>query len=203
MTAATTDRGRRTRERLIAGAAELIREQGAEKTSLDEILAHTGTSKSQLYHYFAHKDDLVRAVIAHNTNAVLEQSSEVMNNVTSWSTLRHWFDAIVATQEADGCRHGCPVGSLAAELADHNEGARAELSASFASWQEEIGAILQGLKTGGRLRPRADVQQLATATLAAIQGGLLLSKTFRDPGPLRASLEANYAYIRSFAAVGG
>ena len=198
--AATTEQGRRTRERLVAGAADLIREQGAEKTSLDQIRARTGASKSQLYHYFADKDALVREVIAHQAETVLDQSAPMMDAVESWSTLRAWFDAIVAHQEAEGCLHGCPVGSLASELADSDEAAREVLSASFARWEREIAAAFDRLKTTGRLRRGADSGALATATLAAIQGGLLLSKTHRDPGPLRAALDANYAYLRSFAA---
>lgn len=35
--------------------------------SLDDVIAAAGVSKGQLYHYFADKDDLVRAVIAHQT----------------------------------------------------------------------------------------------------------------------------------------
>jgi TetR/AcrR family transcriptional regulator, transcriptional repressor for nem operon len=197
--APVTERGRQTRERLIAGAAELIREQGVEKTSIGQVLALTSTSKSQIYHYFADKDALVREVIAHETEAVLEQSASAMNGVTSWTTLRGWLDTIVAAQEADACRHGCPVGSLASELADRSDRARQSLATSFAQWEIAIGAILERLKACGRLRPRTDTQALATATLAAIQGGLLLSKTFRDPAPLRTALDAIYIYLRSFA----
>jgi hypothetical protein len=40
----------------------------------------------------------------------------------------------------------------------------------------------------------------APATLAAIQGGLVLIQTLRDPQQLRIALDAEYAYLRSFAA---
>ena len=195
---AVTDHGRRTRERLVDGAAELIRIQGVEKTSLDQILARTGTSKSQLYHYFADKDGLVRAVIARQADSILDQSTTAMEAVRSWATLRVWFDAIVAAQAADGCRHGCPVGSLAAELADHNDRARGDLAQSFERWERAIRVLLERLKSAGRLGARADTRALATTTLTAIQGGLLLSKTYRDPEPLRRALDANYSYLRSF-----
>jgi TetR/AcrR family transcriptional regulator, transcriptional repressor for nem operon len=46
----------------------------------------------------------------------------------------------------------------------------------------------------------ADPARLATATLAAIQGGLVLTQTRRDPQQLRIALDAAYAYLRSFAA---
>jgi hypothetical protein len=94
------------------------------------------------------------------------------------------------------------VGSLAAELADHNPSARRELASSFSIWEEAISAVIDGLKARGRIQSTAPTPALATATLAAIQGGLLLSKTARDPAPLRTSLDANYRYLRSFAAGG-
>lgn len=197
--AAVTEQGRRTRDRVVAGAAELIREQGVESTSIDQIIARTQTSKGQLYHYFEDKDALVREVIAYESQNVLRSGGPAMDAVSSWTTLREWFDAIVAAQEADACRHGCPVGTLASELADHNDGARHDLATSFARWEAAIRVILERLKENGRLRRGADVQALATATLAAIQGGLLLSKTVRDPTPLREALDANYIYLRTFA----
>jgi AcrR family transcriptional regulator len=196
---AVTEAGKRTRAHLLAGAARLIREQGVERTSLDEILELTGTSKSQLYHYFTDKDALVRAVIAYQAEWVLERSAPVIDRVDSWAALRHWLDAIVAAQEADGCRHGCPVGTIAAELADYHDGAREDLAASFVRWEDAIAAALERLKARGRLRARADTRALATATLAAIQGGLLLSKTFRDPTPLRRALDSAYLALRSSA----
>jgi hypothetical protein len=42
----------------------------------------------------------------------------------------------------------------------------------------------------GRLAPEADPRQLALATLAALQGGLLLAQVQRDPEPLAAGLDA-------------
>jgi TetR/AcrR family transcriptional repressor of nem operon len=199
MTTAATERGRQTRERLVAAAAELIREQGVEKTSIDQILSRTGTSKSQLYHYFADKEALVREVIAFQTDAVVAESLPVMEAVTSWSSLRAWFEAIVEAHEAESCKHGCPVGSLAAELADQHDAARGDLADSFSRWEGEIVGILERLKANGRLRRRADTAALATSTLASIQGGLLLSKTQRDPLPLRRALDAAYVHLRSFA----
>jgi AcrR family transcriptional regulator len=46
--------------RIVEAAAELIYAKGAERVSLDEVMEATGASRSQLYHYFANKDDLVR-----------------------------------------------------------------------------------------------------------------------------------------------
>jgi TetR/AcrR family transcriptional regulator, transcriptional repressor for nem operon len=47
-----TVRGAATRARIVEAAAALIYEHGVERTSLDDVMAASGASKSQLYHYF-------------------------------------------------------------------------------------------------------------------------------------------------------
>src|SRR3954470_23366273 len=68
--AATTTKPRRTqRERsdattgeLIAAARELFARQGYAATSLDEIAAAANVTKGAVYHHFAGKRDIFRAV---------------------------------------------------------------------------------------------------------------------------------------------
>src|SRR5207249_1990789 len=62
--APATAKGRATRERIVQAAAKLVAEKGAAGMSLDDVRARTGASRSQLYHYFEDRDDLVHAVIA-------------------------------------------------------------------------------------------------------------------------------------------
>ncbi|GGL30110.1 TetR/AcrR family transcriptional regulator [Planomonospora parontospora] len=194
-----TERGRRTRERIVAAAAGLVERQGVEATSLDQVLAEAGASKSQLYHYFADKQALVRAIIAWQTTAIVDAMAEHLVAIDSWAGLDAWFDALVAHQRALDCRIGCPIGSLAAELADTDEPARQDLARSFDAWAAQLRTVLDRLRDRGLIRPDADTATLAQSTLAAIQGGLLLAKTTRDPQRLRAALTAAGGYLRSLA----
>ncbi|HEX3750117.1 MAG TPA: TetR/AcrR family transcriptional regulator, partial [Streptosporangiaceae bacterium] len=58
-----TSKGTATRQRIVAGAAALVRDLGPANVSLDDIRAATSTSKSQLFHYFPDgKSDLLLAV---------------------------------------------------------------------------------------------------------------------------------------------
>jgi TetR/AcrR family transcriptional regulator, transcriptional repressor for nem operon len=56
------------------------------------------------------------------------------------------------------------------------------------------------MQAQGKLTRRADPDELATATMAAIQGGLLLTQTRRDPGQLAIALDAAYTHLRAHAA---
>ena len=61
MTAA--EKASRTREALVGAARERFGEQGYAGTSVDEIVRQAGVTKGALYHHFADKDALFRAVV--------------------------------------------------------------------------------------------------------------------------------------------
>jgi TetR/AcrR family transcriptional repressor of nem operon len=181
----------------VAAASELIGERGVAATSVDAVIERAGASKSQLYHYFDDRAALLRAVVEHNTEGVIGYLGDVDD---SWTAIRAWLDSMVELQiERRGCG-GCPVGSLVAQLAETDDQAREALAASFARWEALLGDGLRSMQTRGKLDRRTDPDQLATATMAAIQGGLLLTQTRRDPSQLAIALDAAYAHLRSHAA---
>jgi AcrR family transcriptional regulator len=47
-----TAKGKATRDRIVDGAATVIRELGVGVATLDDVMARTRTSNSQLFHYF-------------------------------------------------------------------------------------------------------------------------------------------------------
>jgi TetR/AcrR family transcriptional repressor of nem operon len=195
----TTSRGVATRQRIVDAACDLVFGRGAAAVTLDEILAATGTSKSQLYHYFADRSDLIRAVVARQGERVLDLQRLGLSDVDGWEALGRWRDLVVGVVEGLGCRGGCPVGSLADELADLDEQARIEAASVFERWQALLADALRAMVAAGQLQPDADLDRLALATLASLQGGLLLAKTTRTTLPVEAALDAAIAHLRAFA----
>src|SRR5262245_14938091 len=174
-----TARGAATRSRIVSAAADLIYEHGVDRTSLDEVMATSGVSKSQLYHYFADKDALVLEVIARQTQRVLDAQQPHLEALDSLRAMRAWRNAIVRLNEATQGK-GCPLGSLASELANDSEPARKRLAGSFAIWRDRIEKGLISMRERGELAASADPHELALALLTAAQGGLLLAKTMRS-----------------------
>jgi len=184
---ALTTRGRVTRDRIVAAAATLIYERGVTGTSLDDVRAATATSKSQLYHYFADKSALVRAVIELQVEQVLKAQQAELDSADSVAGLRRWGGRVLALNGQDA--RGCPLGRLASELADSDPAARAALTAGFARWQGLLAAGLEAMRKHGALDPDADPQALALGLLAAVQGGLLLAQANHSDTPLRMALD--------------
>src|ERR1700742_1528104 len=112
-----TAKGLATRARIIASAAELVFAHGVARTSVEDVQQRAGVSASQLYHYFADKDDLIRAVIAHQTDGILDAQRAVLDELDSFAALEQWRDLLVDLQIQRHCIGGCPIGSIAAEIA--------------------------------------------------------------------------------------
>jgi AcrR family transcriptional regulator len=193
-----TDKGRATRNRVLDAATALVFEHGVAGTTLDDVRAAANVSKGQLYHYFADKEHLVHAVIDRTIQQVLG-AQPALADLSSWAAIAGWFDDLVQLQIDRHAIGGCPIGSLAGELAETGEQARTELAAGFDRWEAPLLEGLRQMRADGKLRRGADPARLATATLAAIQGGLVLTQTRRDPQQLRIALDAAYGYLRSFA----
>jgi TetR/AcrR family transcriptional regulator, transcriptional repressor for nem operon len=183
-----TARGAATRARIVDAATDLIYTHGVDRTSLDDVMAVSGVSKSQLYHYFADKDALVLEVIARQTIRVLDAQQPHLGSLDSLPALMAWRNAIVQLNKAARGK-GCPLGSLASELANESEPARKRLADSFAIWHERIEMGLAKMRERGDIAASADPNKLAFALLSAVQGGLLLAKTTHSSRPLEIALD--------------
>jgi TetR/AcrR family transcriptional repressor of nem operon len=195
--AAATQRGRETRERIVRATAKLVAERGAAGTTLDDVHSATGASKSQLYHYFGDKRGLIEAVVDYQCATVLGLQAHALGSVRTWEDLERWAEFMADLVEQQGSRGGCPIGTLAAALADTDERLRTRLSEAFQAWSDSIHGALARLRDNGLLSADAELGALTTIVLAAIQGGLLLAKTSRDADQLRTALHGAITQLRS------
>ncbi|MET9356252.1 TetR family transcriptional regulator [Streptomyces sp. NPDC006617] len=198
-----TERGRATRERILTAAAEMMYVKGVALTTLDDVRAASGTSKSQLYRHYPDKDALMRDVVALRAAEVLERQYQHLQRLSSFRGLERWRDALIERNALHNGAYGCPLGSLASELADQDEEARRAMARHFAAWEGLLEAGLARMKDSGVLRADADVSGLATGLMAALQGGYLLAQTAQDVEPMRIALDMAIAHVKAHAAPAG
>ncbi|MGB8404183.1 MAG: TetR/AcrR family transcriptional regulator [Mycobacterium sp.] len=174
-----TPKGQATRERIVVAATQLMYDNGIAGTSLGDVQKAAGVGPSQVYHYFADKEALIRAVIAHRLTALLT----MLEGLDSMEGLRSWRDVVVDA-ERNG-ESGCLVG----ELAEPYPQRRADLAGGFDQWETAIRKGLQAMCDRGNLRTTANPERLATALMAAVEGGTVLAQVRRDPAPLATALD--------------
>jgi len=194
-----TARGAATRARIVDAAASLVYERGIAGTSLDEVMAATGTSKSQLYHYFADKDALIGEVIrAQFGRIIAAQEAAGLHEVSTWEGLHRWCDHFVTATRATHGAGGCPLGSLVGEVADQSEPARRVLAQCFAQWQSYLSDGFEAMRDKGELAAQADPVELALTVISALQGGLLMAQATRSARPLELALNMASQHIAGY-----
>ncbi|MEO9180821.1 MAG: TetR/AcrR family transcriptional regulator [Acidimicrobiales bacterium] len=193
-----TEQGRQTRRRIVSAATEVVIEKGATGASLDEVGARSGASRSQIYHYFEDKNDLLRAVAGATTDAVLDPQEALFTDLETWEGWQRWTDALVEFQMNREGRGGCPIANLVAQLGERDNDARVVLADGFDRWEASIRSGLAALVATGELRADSNLDWLATSTLASVQGGLMLTQARRDPRMLRRALDSALALINIY-----
>jgi hypothetical protein len=86
-------------------------------------------------------------------------------------------------------RGGCPLGSLAGQLAETDAQARALIAAGFGQWSAAISDGLRRIHDTGHQLNGTDPDDLAITLLAALQGGLLLAQVQRDTRSLQTAVD--------------
>ena len=169
----SADETRGKRERLIESATALIHEQGAHRTTLADVAGRAEVPLGNVYYYFKSKDELIGAVLDQYKEQAAALTQEFERHRSPQARLKalihNWSD-----MRETVARHGCPMGTLCAEL-DKNNGGRDRDAAAV------IAMIIDWAEGQFRQLGRRDARDLAMALFAGIQGAALLANTFRDP----------------------
>ncbi|WP_432832010.1 TetR/AcrR family transcriptional regulator [Dactylosporangium sp. CA-092794] len=185
MSAGLTRKGIATRDRIVTGAAALLRERGVDEVSLDDIRAATATSKSQLFHYFPEgRAQLLLAVAQHEAASVLHDQEPELSSLGPPATWTAWRDVVIARYEAQGTR--CPLAALTRQLAPSNPEVRPIVADLLTTWRAR-------LTEGARRANAADPEKSGFVILAAVQGGVNMLLATGDSTALRVALDAALA----------
>ena len=194
MTTSLTPKGAATQRRIVEGAASQIREDGVTVT-LDDIRARTGTSKSQLFHYFpGGREQLLLAVARYEADRVLSDQQPQLGGLTSWSAWLEWRDTVVARYRAQGQQ--CPLNALVSQLGRMTPGAQAVVAQLMAQWQTQLAVGIRNMQAAGEVARDLDADRTAAALLAGIQGGVVMMMSTGDVTALEAALDLGIGYLR-------
>lgn len=165
---------------MIVSAALLMRERGARATSLDAILAHSGTPRGSVYHHFpGGRKQLLREATEYAGDYVTRRL-EWEGGDDPLAPLEALFDEYCRNLLNSDFRAGCPVVAVAIEASDEGADLRDCTMAAFEGWRR---AIAGSIERSGVAPARAD--ELAMHALAACEGAIILSRAYRDLEPLQ------------------
>lgn len=176
----STTKGERTRQKLVEATATLLQRQGYHATGLSQIVEESGAPRGSLYFHFPEgKDELAIAALAQSGESWRARIEAVVAEATDLrDAIGRIIEVLADDLEASGWEHGCPVAAVALESVSRS--VNKAVVAHYTAWQE---GVAEGLVERFGI-PRPIAGQLATVSLAAIEGALLLARVHRSREPL-------------------
>lgn len=170
-----------TRERLLRAGEQLFRAQGYEGTGLKQLSQAAGAPWGSLYHFFpSGKEQLGAEIVAYagelyraSWQAAFERFGDPAE------TIERIFAAEAKILEGSDYRNGCPIASVALDVASTNESLRAACASAFEGWLETIALALASAGA-----PADDARALAGFVLSCLEGAIVLSRAAKSPAPL-------------------
>jgi TetR/AcrR family transcriptional regulator, transcriptional repressor for nem operon len=161
------------RRRLVESARLVLHQQGVEKTTLADIAHAADVPVGNVYYYFKTKDELVQAAIDAHAQDIQTMLASFDRHRSPKARLKALARALTDQREL-AARYGCPHGTLCSELDKRDDGLG---QAGAILMQLSIDWVEQQFRSMGR----RDARDLAVAMIAAYQGIMLLTNTFRQP----------------------
>ena len=185
-----------TRDRLINAARYLFWERGFAGTSMAELLAHAEVNSGSFYHFFDSKEALLREVLQGYLDLLrpmvvdpaFASVEEPLGRI--FAILAGYRQRILATD----CKYGCPLGRLALEIDPENAPAHDLIARNFQGWIEAIKECLEAMRPS--LAPETDLDALATYVLVVMEGGVMLSRSYRSVDPFDRAVSQLRAHFR-------
>jgi AcrR family transcriptional regulator len=195
-----TAKGRATRERIIRAAAELIVAQGVSAMNIDAVRKLASVSGSQIAHYFADKQELIRAVIARQTQVVLDfHRQPKLGGLDNFDDFERWIRLNMRYLRRFGYAGTPTYHALVGQLAKSDDVTRRALSAGYWQWVDLLEKSIQRMKDNKLLIAGADPRQLAMVIVSAHQGGGTLAFAYQQEWPHADAIRFAVNHLRSFA----
>jgi TetR/AcrR family transcriptional repressor of nem operon len=192
--ALATRKGEETRERILNAARELIHAQGFKQTGLADILAASRVPKGSFYFYFRSKEELATELLRRHRVTYREaMEREVFPpEGETIPQLVAFFHGSAQRQADAGCKSGCMLGNLAAEIGDMHEDLRREVVASLLEMRQSLSCVLARGQARGELKSDFVPDQAAEFLMSVMEGSVLLAKARREPAAF-AAVESSLA----------
>jgi AcrR family transcriptional regulator len=195
-----TAKGRATRDRILQVAAELILREGLSTLNMDALRKAASVSGSQLAHYFADKQALIRAVVVRQTHVVLDfHRQPKLGALNTFDDFERWIDLNMRYLRRIGYSGTPTYHALAGQLGKSDSATRETLASGYWQWIELLEQVIQQMKDHGVVAAGADPRKLALVIVSAHQGGATLAFTYQADWPHADAVRFAVNYLRMFA----
>jgi TetR/AcrR family transcriptional regulator, transcriptional repressor for nem operon len=174
-----TSKGQKTRERIVAEAANLFNRRGFEGSSMSDVMAATGLEKGGIYRHFSSKEELAAEAFDYAWKSAFETRIHDLEQVpNSIEKLKRFIVNFINGRPA--VSGGCPVLNTAVEADDGNLLLRDRVRAAWREWRDYLAEIIAAGLKRKEIRPEVDAKQVATLIISSLEGALMITRLERN-----------------------
>lgn len=192
-----------TRQRLLDAAQSAILSKGFAATSIEEIIAAVGITKSGFFYHFADKGELAHALLERylERERVLFDEIFARADELSEDPLHGFLIALKMFEEVFNdlphAHPGCLTAAFCYQDRQFDKRVR-ELNASgIVAWRERFRGRLQVIAARYPPRMVVDLTDVADMLSALADGGIILSKALDDPKALPRQIRLYREFVRA------
>lgn len=187
------------RDYVIKVVSELFLVHGFASTSMDDVVKHSGVSKSNIYYHFKSKDELALAVLESNIFSLQSLFREHVLGETGalLPRVEHYIDLLIQELVERDCTGGCPLISLMVEAGKTNESVRVRLAQFFQQQAHVFTRLLEEGKSQGEIRPDLPINVLASLITSWLEGSLMLASIQKSASSLREERDALLGMLKA------
>jgi len=169
-----------TKRKLVDAGVQLMRAQGYNATTVEEICADAGVTKGGFFHYFKSKDDIAQAAAAHFFEDRTHDYEQAPFRKLA-DPLDRVFGRLDYVKETTGGKahvtKGCLIGVFAQELSFTNPAIRDICRHFFSRMARDFTQDLAEAKAAHAPDAKFNPQAVAQLYISVVQGSLMMAKT--------------------------
>lgn len=202
MSVKVLSKGEATRERLLDLAEKAVLQKGFGATTIEELIAAAGLTKSGFFYHFRDKNDLAQALLRryidrHNDiiDDMFVRSSELTDDPLHGFLIGLKFFADLLA-DLPNTHPGCIVASFCYQDQQFSRDIRDLNAEGVRAWRARIQVRLQEIAKRYPPRPGVDIEALADMCTAIVEGGIILSRALDEKEMLARQVMAYRNYVR-------
>jgi len=186
--------GAPTRERILDTAERLVIENGFAATTVDQVIAESGTSKGSFFHHFGSKLDLARSLVARYAAADVANLDDALAKAHAQTDdpaerviafVRVFEDG---ADELMSAQSNCLYVSILTERQLAQSGTSEQIVAAIQAWRTALADLLRAAFAADPPSQPVDADALADHVFVTFEGAFLLCRSTGEPGHMRAQL---------------
>ena len=172
----------RTRQKVLAEAAKVMRAEGLQGMGVANVMAKAGLTHGAFYAHFDSKDALIAETILEMAQAARGKFDVVTDGLEPAEALRKYVAFYLSPRHRDNTETSCPLPWLAGEITRLEAPSRKRYGASVAGLTELLALRLRALD-------HADADAAASSVVTELVGALALSRAVGDKAQSDAILQ--------------